>query len=347
MKIVYAYRYGIVGGVSTQLLLRQEALSKAGVEVSLYFSQDNGLRQFLANDSSATFGADVTFRSFVARERPDAVIVIDSPELLGQAPRKSRRGHRIYLDVHTTTQLGLAYLSDLSTRQLDGVLAPSQYSTGLIHARLPGVDVTVLPNILNAEVFRPPNCPDEGDGSREFVWVGKLDSHKNWRLALVYACMLKELFGRIMMTVVGGFTASDERARELFGLAHKLGIESEVKWIDRIENVALANIYRKCAATRGGMLVTSRDESFGMAAAEALLCGCPLIANNIPVFSEVLPPSPLVQLVDVWHPQEVADAARRLSNTDTQTCVDDVRRELIRRFGPEPFVNRFLGLLDT
>ena len=94
------------------------------------------------------------------------------------------------------------------------------------------------------------------------------------------------------------------------------------------------------------MLVTSRDESFGMAAAEALLCGCPLVANDLSVFHEVFPSSPLVHLVDIWNPEAVGRAATEIAALQrTEELVSSVHDELRDRYGPEAFVSAFLGLL--
>lgn len=348
MKVLYAYRYGIVGGVSTQLLLRQEALIKKGMGCQLFFSQDNGLRQVLTHRQGIHFGADITLKALVRRERFDAVVVIDSPELLAYATGPMWRRNPVYLDVHTTTSNGLAYLQDVDISKLAGIMVPTRYSAALVSKCIGGKFPDVVPNILNTEVFwaaKKTPCPAQVV-EREFIWVGKLDNHKNWRLALVYSRMLHDLLGPVKLHVVGGFTAPDDRAESFFQLAYRLGISDRLNWVDRIENTRLADLYRRCAASGGAMLVTSRDESFGMAAAEALLCGCPLIANDLPVFREVFPDSPLVQLVDIWQPEQVAIAGQRLGEQvpdgdDVQNLYD----RLSRRYGPDAFVYTFKALL--
>src|SRR5690606_40696581 len=102
--------------------------------------------------------------------------------------------------------------------------------------------------------------------SSDLIWVGKLDQHKNWRLALVYTQLLKELLGPVHLYMVGGYTAPEATAQAFFELAYRLGVSDSVTWLDRVENVQLASLYHRCAASGGAMLVTSRDESFGMAA---------------------------------------------------------------------------------
>lgn len=348
MKVLYAYRYGIVGGVSTQLLLRQKALSKNGIDCQLFFSQDNGLRQILPHQRGTHFGVDIALKTLVRREAFDAVVVIDSPELLGAAAGSLWRRPSVYLDVHTTTSNGLAYLADIDVSKLAGVMVPTHYSAELVSKRVDGVVVHVVSNILNTDVFFPveKGDPDFQGGSREFIWVGKLDNHKNWRLALVYARMLNDVLGPIRLHLVGGFTTPDSRAVGLFELAYRLGISNRINWIDRVENTQLCELYRQCSASGGAMLVTSRDESFGMAAAEALLCGCPLIANDLPVFHEVFPVSPLVNLVDVWRPEQVANAGQALMSGVSDSEVQRLYKELRRRYGAKAFVDTFMALVE-
>jgi len=353
MKVLYAYRYGIIGGVSTQLVLRRRALDDAGVRCELFFSQDNGLGQVLTDREGIHFGKNIGFARLVREGCFDAVVVIDSPELLSPASGPVFRRNPVYLDVHTTTRTGLAYLGDVNPSKLAGVMVPTRYSANLVAARLPSAtSIRVVPNILDTAIFSPAARAEPRDagvlvehGGREFVWVGKLDYHKNWRLALVYAAMLRDLLGDVRLHMVGGYTAPADQAEAFFRLAYRLGISERVNWLDRVENTALAGLYRRCAASGGAMLVTSRDESFGMAAAEALLCGCPLIANDLPVFREVLPDSPLVQRLDIWRPEQVGAAARTLEAGPPGDEVTRMHGELARRYGPHAYVESFKTLL--
>ena len=349
MKVLYAYRYGIVGGVSTQLRLRQETLANDSIECQLFFSQDNGLRQVLRRPDGVHFGTDVSFGQLVRNGRFGAVVVIDSPELLGPARGALFRHNRVFLDVHTTTATGLGYLDEVDLPSLAGVMVPTGYSQALVQRRVPKASIEVVPNILNTDVFSPSaeSCIESSGGPREFIWVGKLDNHKNWRLALVYARLLCDLFSDVKLHMVGGYTAPDERAEEFFRLAYRLGVSDRVSWLDRVENTSLARLYRQCAATGGAMLVTSRDESFGMAAAEALLCGCPLIANDLPVFREVFPESPLIHLVDIWQPDQFEQAAHALSRCVTERAVTALHEELSRRYGPEAFLQSFRRIMSV
>lgn len=336
MKILYGYRYGIVGGVSTQLLLRQAALQQAGEQCDLFFCQDNGLRQILPHMTSGhvLFGSVQDFQQQIVNRQYDAVVVIDTPELLFVSSKQ------LFLDVHTTTQTGLSYLDRVDLSGLAGVMVPSAYSAGLVAKKTGQTvrDIHVIPNTLNTAVFNltasaaAPACP-------EFIWVGKLDQHKNWRLALVYARMLKDMLGSIRFYMVGGYTAPASVGSDFFNLLHDLGIYDSVIWLDRLANNQLVTLFRRCSKSGGAMLVTSRDESFGMAAAEALLSGCPLITHDLPVFREVFPESIMVQRADIWQPDQVMKAILQLStrpitNVDRQRMFEFLNKE----YGAEAFV---------
>ncbi|MCG6658045.1 glycosyltransferase [Halomonas campisalis] len=351
MKLLYAYRYGIVGGVSTQLLLRKRALEQAGFQCELFFTQDNGLRQVLpAGIEGVHFGNLSAFRQLAAKGRFDAVVVIDTPELLSLAAGPLWRRNRVFLDVHTTTQTGLSYLDGLSIKYLAGIMVPSAYSARLVERRRPDwrARIHVIANLLNTEVFTPAEPVTPVRSGPQFIWVGKLDKHKNWRLALIYARLLKDLLGDMHLYVVGGYTAPEATAEAFFELAYRLDISDVITWLDRVENVQLARLYHRCAHSGGAMLVTSRDESFGMAAAEALLCGCPLITNDLPVFREVFPESSMVQRVDIWQPGQVASAVERLSRgvATKDECLN-LYETLRTRYGVSAFVAALRGVMGS
>ncbi|AWM61391.1 glycosyltransferase family 1 protein [Stutzerimonas stutzeri] len=351
MKFLYAYRYGIVGGVSTQLLLRQHAMRQQGHQCDLFFSQDNGLCGVLPAQQGVYFGTEHSYRSLVRQGGYDHVVVIDTPELLVQSvPAWWQPSRQVWLDVHTTTVNGLAYLNHLDAGRLAGVMVPTHYSASLVAKRLPGITPHVLPNVLDIEAFplsSEHECEDAAVGARHFIWVGKLDAHKNWRLALIYAHMLKELFGMVQLTMVGGYTAPAETGEALFDLAGKLELLDSLRWVDRIDNQMLAALYRLSGRSGGAMLVTSRDESFGMAAAEALMCGCPLITNDLPVFREVFPNSDMIKRVDIWQPEQFEQAAKALPAVPDQEACRRMHEHLSSAYGPEAFMVALNAALEA
>ncbi|MCY1519097.1 D-inositol-3-phosphate glycosyltransferase [compost metagenome] len=215
---------------------------------------------------------------------------------------------------------------------------------------MPGIEPNVVPNVLDCDVFTQQGVSGSEPsqtGCRHYIWVGKLDAHKNWRLALIYARLLKDMFGHIQLTMVGGYTASAETGRAFFEMIDKLDLIQSVRWIDRIDNHALAALYRQCGKSHGAMLVTSRDESFGMAAAEALMCGCPLITNDLPVFREVFPESTMIKRVDIWQPEQFQLAAEELAVGVAPLACQQMYEHLSSAYGPEAFLAALDVALDS
>lgn len=352
MRLLYAYRYGIIGGVSTQLILRRNAFQEVGIDCDLFFSQDNGLSQVLHNDDSVHYGKNIHLKKLIYERKFDLAVIVDSPELIDVARGPAYRRNPVLLDVHTTTRTGLSYLNDLNFRKLAGIIVPSSYSSRFVRSCLPdNKELTVVPNIIDSNVFnlsaQQRKAEVTNTGIREFVWVGKLDHHKNWRLALVYAAMLNEQLGNVCLNVVGGYTAPENQAEAFFELAFRLGISDRVNWLDRVNSTDLAALFQRCGASGGAMLITSRDESFGMAAAEALLCGCPLIANDLPVFHEIFPTSPLITYVDIWQPDQVVTAAKAIEEKYTKKAASDLSVELADRYNNRAFLSAFNSLIQN
>jgi glycosyltransferase involved in cell wall biosynthesis len=70
---------------------------------------------------------------------------------------------------------------------------------------------------------------------------------------------------------------------ELRQLAASLDVERDIIELPFLSRESLAAVYRRCSVT----LVTSDAEGFGLPVAEAMACGCPVVATDLPVLREV------------------------------------------------------------
>jgi glycosyltransferase involved in cell wall biosynthesis len=66
-------------------------------------------------------------------------------------------------------------------------------------------------------------------------------------------------------------------------LLKSLGLEGHVVTLPFLDTPQLAALYRRAAA----VLVTSEREGFGLPVVEALACGTPVVATDLPVLREV------------------------------------------------------------
>lgn len=146
----------------------------------------------------------------------------------------------------------------------DAVVAPTRWMLNALVAnfRLPN-DCRVIPNgrrlpALEAEVRRKLQC----------VTAGRLwDEAKNLRV-------LEEMDSPMPLVIAG------ETEHESMRL---LMPSNEVKWLGVLSEAEMLAVFRESAI----YICTSSYEPFGLAPLEAALCGCAVLANDIPSLHEV------------------------------------------------------------
>jgi glycosyltransferase involved in cell wall biosynthesis len=315
MKILFGYRYGVVGGVCTQLAARLTYLSKVA-EVEVFLSEDHGAAAMLSALAPVHVGRPDDFARIAGAF--DVVSVIDTPELIRAVHRRP-----LVVEVHTTTDGGLAYLSEIE--HSGPYLVPSPYSRRLLAERF-GVAsdrITVVPNIVDGDRFRPLDV--ERLGRPALSWVGKLDRHKNWEGFLELAALVCQMVPGLEVYLLGGETAPDAAVESLFATIDDLDLCRNVRWFPRVAHASMPRVHSAVGASGGLTVVTSRDESFGMSVAEALLCGCPAVVPRVGALPELAPGAPFAAL---YEPNDRAAAAATI--LDVLRHHREVRSTLLR-----------------
>ncbi|MNL17270.1 Capsular glucan synthase [compost metagenome] len=118
------------------------------------------------------------------------------------------------------------------------------------------------------------------EGSRLIGMVNRLDAFKGVDLMLKALPRLRERDPRLFLIVVGD---GPERAR-LEALTRSLGVEHAVRWLGRLSQ--LGNSLRSFDV----FVTPTRKEAFGMAAAEAMACGVPVVATDLPALRALVTP---------------------------------------------------------
>lgn len=138
------------------------------------------------------------------------------------------------------------------------------------------VDVIPMGTDLRS-LFVPDGSPRS---AAEILCVGRLVEGKGADLLLraLPAVLVRQ--PDATLTMVG---AGPERDR-LASLAHHLGIESRVTFAGPVAHAALAALYRRAAL----LALPSREEGFGLVLVEALGCGCPVVASDLPALRSLL-----------------------------------------------------------
>lgn len=136
--------------------------------------------------------------------------------------------------------------------------------------------IFVVPNGVDVSAFSPDASQRAGDPY--LLMVGARYPHKNVDEVLEMApCWQKDY--RLVITSCGG----DYRAH-LEAKVQALGLAGRVEFKDYLSRDALLKLYQGARA----LVYPSRWEGFGIPPLEALACGTPVIASDIPVHREVL-----------------------------------------------------------
>jgi glycosyltransferase involved in cell wall biosynthesis len=344
-RIVFCYRYGLLGGVSAQLLNRYPYLARE-FDVAIIYEQDHGMVSRLPAGVAVEAPTQALREEAIRSARPDLVVVIDSPNFV-DAWRAVGSPGRLVLEVHTTTP-NLDYV-----RRREHFAGVSHIVTvsSYMEERLAtyGLDavapITVVPNCLE-DRWRQPAAAAPSLDVKPILWIGKLDGHKRWRTAVDLIDQLAEDETlHLAPILIGGLTSPEI---EVNALTTRLATSSALSrgvWWPRVEYGKMPDLYSTVGANGGVHLCTSVNESFGMAVAESLVRGCPVVAPAVGALPELLPAAALYEPGDWAAARELA----RRSLTD-----DAFRDELLSSAGhvekltnPERVVDAYRTVVEA
>jgi glycosyltransferase involved in cell wall biosynthesis len=97
----------------------------------------------------------------------------------------------------------------------------------------------------------------------------------------IFAAARRQVPGLKLVQAGGTWTPAQQRQ------IATAGIDADILQLRQLERAQLSSLYRRSAA----VLLTSDAEGFGLPLIEALSCGRPVIASDIPVFREVAGPA--------------------------------------------------------
>ena len=192
---------------------------------------------------------------------------------------------------------GLGVRMGLSTLQrADAVIAVSHQTRRELQRllRIEEHKLHVIHEAVDPVTFR--HGPTDGDArpllarfglaDRRFVLhVGDVGDRKDFRSLLrAFATVRRDLPG--LRLVMAGATVADVRfaaTRAFWQHVDELGLRASVVATGFLETTDLARMYQSALA----LLFPTRMEGFGLPLLEAMHCGCPVVACELPVFREL------------------------------------------------------------
>ena len=173
--------------------------------------------------------------------------------------------------------------------------------------------LTVIPNGVHPSFTRAPDTPAPEEAERllgradestpELLHVGSVTARKRLDVLLkVFAEVRKDFPKARLVRVGGGFTPSQA------ALVNKLELGGAVTVLPYLRTEVLASVYRRAAL----VLLPSEREGFGLPVVEALACGTPVVASDLPVMREVGGESGAVNFRPVGNVEEWAETVKSL-----------------------------------
>jgi glycosyltransferase involved in cell wall biosynthesis len=198
----------------------------------------------------------------------------------------------------------------------------------LAHGVVPAERLVWAPPGVSPE-FRPePSAADRSEsvlaplGGRPFLLhVGSSIPRKRLDVLFAVFAALRARHPELRLVQQGGALTPDQREQ-----VSRLGLGHVLLQPPRLDRDTLAGLYRRALA----VLVPSQAEGFGLPVIEALACGAPVVASDLPVLREV--GADACTYCPVGHVEAWADALHALLSGQTPPPPRERRLERARRF---------------
>jgi D-inositol-3-phosphate glycosyltransferase len=207
---------------------------------------------------------------------------------------RSAGEHRIVAEAH--------YLIAVSQHEHDVLTELYEADSDRISIASPGIDNRQFRPLSRQDARRQLGLPQH---ARIILTVGRNSPIKGFNVLL-------EALARIsdpqVLAVFVGVSPHDDGHLDLLTCARRLKIEQHVRFVGGIEHDLLPSYYAACDVCA----VPSLYESFGLAALEAIGCGCPVVASRVGGLPSIVAGNPSGVLVT---PGSVSELAMAIEHT--------------------------------
>jgi glycosyltransferase involved in cell wall biosynthesis len=211
-------------------------------------------------------------------------------------------------------------------RRCRAVTVVSRSLANKVEALAAEIPVDVIPMGTDLKfLFTPPTNPATRQ-VKEIVFVGRLVETKGLRYLLEAFAVVLRTEPDLVLTIVG----DGPMRGKVLQLIAALGQERSVRLLGGVPQTDLPDIYRRAALA---VFPYSDQEGFGLVVVEAMGCGCPVIASDLPAIREIIEPGVTGILTPPRDSAALADAIRQcladaaLRSRLATTALDSVRNQ--------------------
>lgn len=196
------------------------------------------------------------------------------------------------------------------------ILPVSYYLGNAIQKKWLFADVTVVPNVVNTEIFYPREN-SISDKPLRLIHASLLNYQKDPETMLRAISLVREKGIDVRLDVYGPLKPI------LTALTDELGLQSVVKFHGEVQQPVLAEAMRNAHA----LVLYSRYETFGCVIIEAFASGIPVIVPDTPLMRELVDNGRTGMLTPGHDPQSLADKIEWFNNSRGIFNKSELRRE--------------------
>ncbi|GIM45663.1 group 1 glycosyl transferase [Collibacillus ludicampi] len=286
-KVLYIYKWATMGGVERVLLNRAHAFqsNELLIRQDVYFLQDGGglnnFRKYIEKNALMEY---IGIIDAINPDAYDVILSIDTPEIFDLV----KEHNKIYIECHTSYKNNRTYLKTVPD-QIGGILVPSSSFKDTV--------VTEVTSILKPKVYLLRNCvpsrlseqisvlENRFLGKTPIFYMGRMDKHKNTEeLIDIFAKALNQLGDRFILVLAGNVMQDID----LWKLVHSRKIVNRLVYLPPVRFHKVSMLMALIKSNGGIFISTSKGESFGLSAAEAISFNLPVLLSDIPAHRELV-----------------------------------------------------------
>lgn len=280
LKILYVYIYATYGGCERVILNRAECfINNDDIEIDVYFIKDlGGLKPFKEYIKNNNLDHILNIVNSPNYDTYDYIFSIDTPEIFNICPKKLH--NKIFIECHTPYLENRKYLKKLPSN-IKGIIVPSEPFRKIILPEILDchkdklfviddivrINEEILPNFKHKYALTP------------IIFLGRLDSLKNPNELLKIVKLANDKLNDKFLLILVGNQKTDININDQI---KKLNITGRVLLLPEIPFGSVNKLFHLIKINDGIFMSSSKGESFGLSAAEAIISGLPVLLSDIP-----------------------------------------------------------------
>ena len=190
----------------------------------------------------------------------------------------------------------------------------------LVAAGIPVDRLHTIPNSVDVDFYHPANGVEKqsararlsiGKNRRVAVFTGRLVTTKGLPMLMqVWKRVAESIPDALLLVVGSGGVGIQNCEAQLHSYVQRNGLEDHVWFPGSVENI------RDYLYAADLFVFPSRKESFGISVAEAMACGLPVVASDIPGLSDVVVPDVTARVFPPQNADALYQAACSLLNDE-------------------------------